>query len=89
MDPLLSNLVSAYQKVSECGKCLTLEDWQKFMKKEENNTSFTCIAWLKGFCDKSLSAASNLEASGCLITWLPKHETNKGCLCLSQPRALL
>jgi len=39
-DPVMSKLVSAYQKVSEYGRCLTLKDWQKFMKKEENNTFF-------------------------------------------------
>ena len=61
-DPVLSQLISAYKTVGECnggnGRILTLEAWRKFMEREENNTSFTCIAWLKGFCSSPAAAAT-------------------------------
>jgi len=78
-DPILSELVSAYKTVSGCGggngRMLTLEAWQKFMKKEENNTSFTCIAWLKGSCfsDAAAHSVGNPAAQGCLITFPPPN----------------
>jgi hypothetical protein len=85
-DPVLQQLVSAYWTVSKCGQNLMLWDCQKFMKREENNTFFTCIAQLKGFCgSSSASCAALAEASGCLITWPPRNENGpqgRGC-CLS------
>ena len=47
---------------------VTLESWLNFMKKEEENNSFTCIAWVKGFCPSSSSSSPNPAADGCLIS---------------------
>jgi hypothetical protein len=49
---------------------VTLESWLNFMKREEENNSFTCIAWVKGFCpSSSLSTpVANPATNGCLIS---------------------
>lgn len=56
------------------GGDVTLELWLNFMKREEENESFTCIVWLKGFCPETsavtAAAAVNPAANGCLISFL-------------------
>jgi len=61
-DPVLWQLVLPYEFLSsEDGggvdddvvglpNPLTMATWQEFMKRNEKNNSFTCIAWLCGFC---------------------------------------
>ena len=72
-DPVLQQLVSSYETVCgnsglskkrsfEGGREATLASWLDFMKREKENKSFTCIAWLKGFCPPA-------SAPGCLITY--------------------
>jgi len=85
-DPVLQQLVVSYETVcGENGfgqrkrrrgggggsQELTLQSWLDFMKREENNTSFTCIAWLRGWCLSSLFSSSLPvdNATGCLITY--------------------
>ncbi len=68
-----------------------LELWLNFMKREEENNSFTCIAWVKGFCPSSSSSSpvANPAAKGCLIS----HSSPSGCRlstsALAEPVALI
>jgi len=62
------------EEAIECGDCsdLTLSSWLNFMKREESNKSFTCFAWLKGFCSSVSEVATlNPAADGCLIIHPP------------------
>jgi hypothetical protein len=61
-DPVLWQLVLPYEILSSkdgggvdddvvgLPNPLTMATWQEFMKRNEKNNSFTCIAWLCGFC---------------------------------------
>jgi len=53
---------------------VTLESWLNFMKKEEENNSFTCIAWVKGFflIRRRLPAAA-------VAACRPAHWPNPSC----------
>jgi len=71
---------------------VTLESWLNFMKREEENDSFTCIAWVKGFCSPpppSLVAADNNPAAqGCLISHSSSGCTLSTCA-LAEPVVLI
>jgi hypothetical protein len=62
------------EEAIECGdrSDLTLSSWLNFMEREESNKSFTCFAWLKGFCPSVSEVATlNPAADGCLIIHPP------------------
>jgi hypothetical protein len=103
-DPVLAQLVVSYETI--CGGLerrrrkrkrgeegdVTLESWLDFMRREEKNESFTCIAWLKGFCplEKSVEAAAiNPAASGCLISFLSPSGCNLSTRALTEPVVLI
>jgi len=68
-------------EATECcdGSDLTLSSWLNFMEREESNKSFTCFAWLKGFCSAASAAATlNPAANGCLIIHPPSLRRRRG-----------
>ena len=99
IDPVLRQLIVSYETVwrengfglkkrkrGEKGGQLMLRLWRDFMKREENNISFTCIAWLTGYYQKK-------NDIGCLISYpSPKSDSSGGgCMLtsiMSEPIAL-
>ena len=68
-------------EATECcdGSDLTLSSWLNFMEREESNKSFTCFAWLKGYCSAVSAAATlNPAANGCLIIHPPSLRRRRG-----------
>jgi len=87
-DSVLRQLVVSYETVGgengfgskkrkwgEKGGQLTLQSWRDFMNREENNASFTCIAWLRGHCQQK-------DDIGCLVTYPPPDSDGYGGGCL-------